>query len=39
MNKKYLKFDERKCNSNQIRNDDKSQCDCKKYNTYDKDYI
>ena len=35
MNKKYLKFDERKCNSNQKCNNDKCRCDCKKYNTYE----
>ena len=33
------KFDGRKCNSNQWRNNDKCQCECKKHNTCEKDFI
>ena len=33
------KFDGRKCNSNQKWNNDRCQCECKKYNIYKKDYI
>ena len=33
------KFDERKCNSDQKRNNDKYWCDCKRHNIYETDYI
>ena len=33
------KFDRRKCYSNEKWNNDKGQCECKKYNICEKDYI
>ena len=34
-----FKFDGRKCNSDQWRNNDRCQCECKKRHVYEKDYI
>ena len=33
------KFDEKKCNSNQWRNNNKCRCECKKHHLCEKDYI
>ena len=33
------KFDEKKCNSNQWWNNDKSRCECKKIHVCEKDYV
>ena len=37
--KRECKFDGRKCNSNQLWNNDKCRCECKKHHIYLKDYI